>query len=171
MTLELDIGGRLRRVSVDRLAGTDTFRFTIEGRVVDVNAAALDSATWSLVLSDGSQHLVGISGTAASGFIVHGAAGDVVVTLPAARRSRRLEHADASADESAPARIMAPMPGKIVRILATIGQEVRAGQGIVVVEAMKMENELRTPRGGVVKEISIAEGSTVEAGALLVIVG
>jgi biotin carboxyl carrier protein len=62
------------------------------------------------------------------------------------------------------------MPGKVVRILAAVGQHVQAGQGVVVVEAMKMENELRAPRSGVVKEVSVQEGTSVEAGALLAVV-
>jgi biotin carboxyl carrier protein len=61
------------------------------------------------------------------------------------------------------------MPGKIVRILASLGQEVAAGQGLVVLEAMKMENELRAPRAGRVREFGVREGQTVEAGALLVV--
>ena len=62
------------------------------------------------------------------------------------------------------------MPGKIVRILAAVGQAIQAGQGVVVVEAMKMENELRAARSGVVKEVSVQEGASVEAGALLAVV-
>jgi biotin carboxyl carrier protein len=71
---------------------------------------------------------------------------------------------------SGPARLTAPMPGKVVRILVEPGGEVAAGQGLVVMEAMKMENELRSPRGGRVKEILVREGQAVEAGALLALV-
>jgi biotin carboxyl carrier protein len=67
-------------------------------------------------------------------------------------------------------RIMAPMPGKIVRVLVASGEEVAAGQGLVVMEAMKMENELRAPRAGHVKELPAREGQTVETGALLAVV-
>jgi biotin carboxyl carrier protein len=71
---------------------------------------------------------------------------------------------------SGPARITAPMPGKLVRVLVSPGQDVQAGQGLVVVEAMKMENEIRTPRSGRVKDVPAREGQAVEAGALLVVV-
>jgi biotin carboxyl carrier protein len=71
---------------------------------------------------------------------------------------------------SGPARVAAPMPGKLVRLLVELGEEVSSGQGLVVVEAMKMENELRAPRAGRVTEIAVQEGQTVETGALLAVV-
>jgi biotin carboxyl carrier protein len=66
--------------------------------------------------------------------------------------------------------IDAPMPGKIVRVLVAVGDEVTQGQGLVVVEAMKMENELRSPKDGTVVELAAVEGQTVEGGAQLVVV-
>ena len=63
-----------------------------------------------------------------------------------------------------------PMPGRVVRVLVAVGDRVTARQGVVVVEAMKMENELRTPRDGVVKEIAVAPGAAVETGAVLVVI-
>jgi biotin carboxyl carrier protein len=67
-------------------------------------------------------------------------------------------------------RVSAPMPGKLVRVLVAAGQDVAAGDGLVVVEAMKMENELRSPKAGTVKEVPVREGQAVEAGTLLVVV-
>jgi biotin carboxyl carrier protein len=69
------------------------------------------------------------------------------------------------------ATLRAPMPGRVVKILIKVGDPIAAGQAAVVVEAMKMENELRAPRGGVVKELRCAEGATVEAGQDLVVIG
>lgn len=63
--------------------------------------------------------------------------------------------------------IKAPMPGKLIRVLVEVGQEVGAGQGIVIVEAMKMQNELKTPRAGKVSALNAREGETVNAGAVL----
>lgn len=63
--------------------------------------------------------------------------------------------------------ITAPMPGKVVRLLVAPGDEVRAGQGVVVVEAMKMQNEMKTARTGRIVSIPVREGQTVAAGAVL----
>ena len=65
---------------------------------------------------------------------------------------------------------MAPMPGRVVRVLVSIGDRVLAGQPIVVVEAMKMENELRSPKDGVVREVNVQAGGAVEARAVLVVI-
>jgi biotin carboxyl carrier protein len=62
------------------------------------------------------------------------------------------------------------MPGRVVRVLVAKDEEVGAGQGLVVVEAMKMENEIRSPRAGRVQELAVREGQAVEAGALLAVV-
>jgi biotin carboxyl carrier protein len=105
-----------------------------------------------------------------------GRGGEVLVTLDARVRAvtvngRRTGHA-AQVGVQAPGeqRVTAPMPGRVVRVLVAPGDEVTARQGLVVVEAMKMENELRAPRGGRVKEIGVAAGVSVEAGRVLVII-
>ena len=68
------------------------------------------------------------------------------------------------------AAILAPMPGKVVRILVAVGDDVEAGQGIVVVEAMKMQNEMKAPRAGRVSVIQAKENDSVVAGAVLAII-
>jgi pyruvate carboxylase subunit B len=67
-----------------------------------------------------------------------------------------------------PAPILAPMPGLIVRVSVVVGDKVEAGQGIVVMEAMKMENELRATASGTVRSVEVSPGTAVEKGALLV---
>jgi biotin carboxyl carrier protein len=74
----------------------------------------------------------------------------------------------ASSGPSGPAPIIAPMPGLIVRVSVQVGDEVEAGQGLVVMEAMKMENELRATAPGTVKSVEVSAGTAVEKGALLV---
>jgi pyruvate carboxylase subunit B len=74
----------------------------------------------------------------------------------------------ANAPPTGPAPIMAPMPGLIIRINVNPGDHIQAGQGVVVMEAMKMENELRATTAGVVKSIAVAPGTAVEKGALLI---
>lgn len=78
----------------------------------------------------------------------------------------------ASGDSAADgiAEIITAMPGKIVRILVEEGAEVTHGQGVIVVEAMKMQNEMKSPKDGIVKTIKVEEGATVNAGEVLVII-
>jgi biotin carboxyl carrier protein len=66
--------------------------------------------------------------------------------------------------------IKTAMPGKVVRVLAEIGAEVKQGEGVIIVEAMKMQNEMKSPKDGIVKEIRFAEGATVNAGDVLAII-
>jgi len=68
------------------------------------------------------------------------------------------------------ARIVAPMPGKVVRVLVETGQQVEVGQGVVVVEAMKMQNEMKAPKAGVIVSVDAEVGATVNAGDLLAVV-
>jgi biotin carboxyl carrier protein len=74
------------------------------------------------------------------------------------------------ATEAGDGRVLAPMPGRVVKVLVEPGMAVEARQGVVVVEAMKMENELRAPHAGTVREVRVAEGASVEANAVLVVI-
>ena len=74
----------------------------------------------------------------------------------------------AAAGPAGPAPLVAPMPGLIVRVNVQAGDEVSAGQGLVVMEAMKMENELRAPAAGVVKRVACEAGTAVEKGSILI---
>lgn len=85
-------------------------------------------------------------------------------------RKLRMRAATAAFTVEGKQTITAPMPGKIVKIFVKVGDEVAEGQGLVVVEAMKMENELKSPKAGKVTEVITKEGATVENGAPLVVV-
>jgi hypothetical protein len=85
-------------------------------------------------------------------------------------RKLRLRRAGGKFSLDGPQRIDAPMPGKVVRVLVRQGDAVAEGQGLVVVEAMKMENELKSPKAGTVRELHAVEGAAVESGAKLVVV-
>jgi len=93
----------------------------------------------------------------------------VPVALNGRKRSGRKE--DEAHSGSGPQRLLAPMPGKLVRVLVKKGDAVRARQAIAVIEAMKMENELRAGRDGVVVELPVSGGQSVEAGTLIAVVG
>lgn len=69
-----------------------------------------------------------------------------------------------------PSRIVAPMPGKVVAVLRAPGDEVKEGDGVAVIEAMKMQNEMRAPRSGRVKEIRVKPGETIESGAVVAVI-
>ena len=75
-----------------------------------------------------------------------------------------------NADDESPRKLIAPMPGKVIRVLLQEKAQVEAGQGIVVMEAMKMQNEIKSPRKGTIQKILAAEGANVNAGDVLAIV-
>jgi len=83
---------------------------------------------------------------------------------------RQWKRTGAGAEAHGRASILAPMPGKIVRILVQVGDAVMAGQGIVVVEAMKMQNEMKAPRDGSVTAIQVKVNDSVIAGAVLAVI-
>lgn len=84
---------------------------------------------------------------------------------------KRLRSADASAtDGEGTAQIVAQMPGKVVRVLISVGAQVEVGDGVVVVEAMKMQNELKSPKAGVVTTLNARAGETVNAGEVLAVI-
>jgi biotin carboxyl carrier protein len=83
---------------------------------------------------------------------------------------RQWKRSDDAAGGQGRAAILAPMPGKVVRILVAVGDEVEAGRGIIVVEAMKMQNEMKAPRAGRVSAIQVKENDSVVAGAVLAII-
>lgn len=82
------------------------------------------------------------------------------------------KHRRAAADHSQEGRqqLIAPMPGKVARVLLNPGDDVAAGQGVVVVEAMKMQNEIKSPKAGRVIEVRVSEGATVNANQVLAVV-
>jgi len=82
---------------------------------------------------------------------------------------RGLRAREQGAESQGRRKILAPMPGRVIRVLVELDQEVEAGQGLIVVEAMKMQNEMKSPRAGRVVEVKTAPGAAVSAGEVLVI--
>jgi biotin carboxyl carrier protein len=91
---------------------------------------------------------------------------EISITDP--KRLRGTSGAEANTDGIA--EIKTAMPGKLVRVLVEAGAEIKQGEGVLVVEAMKMQNEIKSPKDGIVKEIRFAEGATVNAGDVLAII-
>jgi len=149
------------RVEVRGEGGRYTVRF--EGVTLAVDARPLGGSLMSLIL-DGQSHAAGVE-RRPGGYTVHLREDTLDVELAEAARGAAAPPRKAAG----PLRITAPMPGRLVRVLVEPGQKVRAGQGLVVMEAMKMENELRAPRPGRVAEVHARERQAVETGALLVV--
>ena len=158
MTCDVEVAGRTRRVEV---RGRDWF---LDGRHVQVDAVRAGLG-WSFIVGLESYD-VAVNEVGAGELMVH------VNGRPVAVRSSRYRPGAARADvtRDGPQRVMAPMPGRIVKVLVAVGDVIAAGQGLVVVEAMKMENELRSLRAGTVTEVRAVEGALVDANAVLVVV-
>lgn len=96
--------------------------------------------------------------------------GQITKVDVADERKLRLRAATAGFTVEGKQTVAAPMPGKVVKVFVKVGDEVKEGQGVVVVEAMKMENELKAPKAGKVIEVAAKEGTAVENGAKLVVI-
>ena len=179
MQYEVEIGGRRRQVVVTRAGGG--FAVSVDGRTRRVDAARIDGHTLSLLVAvEGGTEAVPYNGRVTSNEVsvvtdpgsgqltVHAGSTPVAVTLNGRRRWDRKD--DGAGEGSGPQRLAAPMPGKVVRVLVNVGDPVHARQPVVVVEAMKMENELRASRDGTVAEVLVREGMSVDAGALLLVI-
>ncbi|MFL7808456.1 MAG: biotin/lipoyl-containing protein, partial [Anaerolineae bacterium] len=86
-------------------------------------------------------------------------------------RARRLGVQRAAVEEAGEAEVVSSMPGVVVAVLVEAGQEVRTGEGLLILEAMKMENEIRAPRTGVVEAVQVAPGQRVSQDDVLVRIG
>ena len=163
MILDATVDGRTIRVEVR--GGDGRYRLTLDGAPLEVDLAGVSRGLSSLLVG-GASHEVGIE-KRNGGYTVVFPGESLTVELAAAARgaSPPARHA------AGPARVVAPMPGRVVRLLAEAGTDLAAGQGLFVIEAMKMENELKAPRAGRLLEVAVREGQAVEAGALLAVVG
>jgi len=167
MTFEIEIDGRARAVSVERV-GEGRFRVTVDGRAHLVDAARAGEFGLSLLLgAAGASRDVQVAPAGRPGELLAVLDGRTIDVTVNGRRSRR-SGADAGGSAGAEGTVVAPMPGRVVRLLVAPGDEVAARQPVIVVEAMKMENELRSPKAGTVKDVAVPAGASVEAGRVLV---
>ena len=147
----------------------------LDGRQLDLDAVRIghaSGAAWSLLIGRRSYE-VALVERARGELVVHVNGRAVVVTHRGAPRfgARRAQGTDAPyAAPGESARVVAPMPGRITKVLVKRGDAVAARQGLVVVEAMKMENELRSPRAGTVADVRAVEGALVDANAVLIVI-
>jgi biotin carboxyl carrier protein len=170
--IEVVAGGTPHSVVIEPGGGPSLYRVRIDdGEPVLVDAAVLGgrnaATSWSL-----RDVATGVVSTAA---VTLGPSGDgeAVVAghaIPVALANRRRRARAILGAGNGAQRIVAPMPGKVAKVLVVVGATVEARQGLVVIEAMKMENELTASRAGTVTEVAVIEGTSVEAGRLLIIV-
>ena len=166
MKFELRIGGATRIVGIEHAAGA-TPRFHIDGRAVPADVVELGPDVYSILL-DGKSFEVRVR-TVADGLLVRAGGEEFSIRIrdPRAWRGARGRAFAAEGRQQ----VVAPMPGKVVRVLVAAGQTVEAGQGLAVVEAMKMQNEIRAPKNGTVERVFVKEEQAVAAGELLAIIG
>jgi biotin carboxyl carrier protein len=180
--LHITAGDRTRAVDISRSG--DRFLLSLDGRQHEVDVKVINGV-WSMLVGPAKagphdqanvgasfsrptgSYEVAFSQSAEGALTVHIDGVPVEVSINQMRRAGATAASHAAAD--GPQRVTAPMPGKIVKLLVKPGDKVQARQGVVVVEAMKMENELRARAAGTVSEVRVTEGASVEAGAILVI--
>jgi biotin carboxyl carrier protein len=171
MTFEIEVNGRTRSVSIERAGEAGRFRISVDGEVMLVEAQRIGTFGLSLLFPEAAHDSARVSiapGSAPGQLLACLTGRSVAVSINARRTGRGA--ADAGGAAHGEQRIVAPMPGRVVRVLVAPGDAVEARQPVIVVEAMKMENELRSPKAGQVKEVAVATGTSVEAGRILVVI-
>jgi acetyl/propionyl-CoA carboxylase alpha subunit len=170
MKLKAQLSGKEHEVSLSLAA--DTVDVAVDDRRYDLQVHELASGEYLLI--NGSNiykcRVSGHSGSLTAGqsfsVVLRGRTYEVALVDPKRLRSGQ----SAGTHHAGAAEIVSPMPGKIVRVLVLPGDKVEAGAGIIVVEAMKMQNEMKAPKAGVVISINAEQGATVNAGDVLAVV-
>ncbi len=165
MTYDIIVDGKTHHVEVTR--GEKLWLCKVDDQEMEVDAALTARDVLSALVGDKAYEIKRERSLQGELHMVIGSARYAVdVQDPRSLRTRRA----LAGAESGPQKVKAAMPGKIVRIQVSEGDEVKAGQGVIVMEAMKMQNEIKSPKDGRVQKILTAEGSTVNAGDTLAII-
>lgn len=166
MSYVATIGEREVKVTVEDLGGAG-YKVAIDGVEHVVDAHQVAGQLWS-VLYRGASFVVDVTQLPTEEYevLIQGDCHKFALM----NEQRRAMIRAGGKGAAGKAMLTSPMPGKVVKLLVNEGQEVEAGQGVIVVEAMKMENELKSALAGKVKEIFVAEGEVVESGAKLLLV-
>ena len=162
MKFEVLINNARRIVELQRTS--ERWSIALDGHVVDADAIEIAPNIFSILLN-GKSHEVRITPTPTGALTLQTDHQEFTAELldPRAWRGRRHGALEAEGRQQ----IIAPMPGKIVRVLVQAGDKVEAGQGLIVVEAMKMQNEIRSPKSGTVERLLAKEGQSVNVGEVL----
>ena len=163
MTYDVIIDGKSRRLDLDRTK--DGWSCRLDGREIPVDAILARADVLSLRIGDRAFEVKCERVGPETHFWVGSERFAVEVRDPRSLRTR-----GRAPDEQGPKKLTAPMPGRVVRILAAQGAEIEAGAGVVVVEAMKMQNEVKSPKKGMIQRILVSIGAAVNAGDVLAVV-
>jgi biotin carboxyl carrier protein len=167
MKIDVNFDGVRRSVElVPSSDGPSRVIVTIDGRRVEADALKISPGVYSILLAGRSLEVRVES--LAEGLLLHTGGREYHVDIVDPRSWRR--GLGGKVDLTGRQQVSAPMAGKIVRVLIAQGQHVESGQGLLVVEAMKMQNEIRSPKTGTVERLSAREGETVNAGEVLVVI-
>ena len=161
MIYEVTIAEKVYRVELVRTE--QEWKCKLDGRELPLDVVSAQDGMLSLLLQGKSYEVKQETVAAETNVVVGQERFSASVRDPRSFRSRRRS----GASEQGVMKIKAPMPGKVVRILAPAGSQVEMGQSVLVIEAMKMQNELKAPKTGVVKKINVEEGAAVDAGQAL----
>jgi len=161
MIYEVTIGEKTYRVELTR--ASEQWKCRLDGRELPVDIVYGQNGVLSLLLGGKSYEVKQETVGAETNVVVGHERFNASVRDPRSFRSR----SRVGAAEQGVMKIKAPMPGKVVRVLAGVGTQVELGQSVIVIEAMKMQNELKAPKSGMVKKINVAEGAAVDAGQAL----
>lgn len=165
MRFDVDVADRAHTLQVERTPD-GRFQVWVDGGAFAVDVRQTDVGL-SLVFEDGRSLEAAATPQAGGQWLVQLPHVDVEVVVDGQRHGRRGAGGPSGAGAQ---RVNAPMPGRVVRVLVAVGDEVAHRQGLIVIEAMKMENELGAPKAGRVTEIAVVEGTSVEAGRLLIVI-
>lgn len=165
MRFDVEVAERAHTLQIERTPD-GRFQVWVDGDAFAVDVRQTDVGL-SLVFEDGRSLEAAATPRAAGEWLVQLPHVDVEVVVDGQRHGRRGAGGPSGAGTQ---RVNAPMPGRVVRVLVAVGDEVTHRQGLIVVEAMKMENELGAPKAGRVTEIAVVEGVSVEAGRLLIVI-
>ena len=162
MKFEVLINNTRRIVDLERDA--NRWRISLDGDAIDADAIEVAPNIFSILLN-GESHEIRVTPTPSGALTLQTGHRDFTAEVidPRAWRGRRHSTLEAEGRQQ----IVAPMPGKIIRVLVRTGETVQAGQGLLVVEAMKMQNEIRSPKSGTVERLLVKEGQPVNAGEIL----
>ena len=162
MKFEVLIHNTRRVIELEREA--NRWHISLDGDPVDADAAEIAPNIFSVLLNGKSCEICVTPNPSATLMLQTGRNEFTAEVIdPRAWRGRRHGALEAEGRQQ----ILAPMPGKIIRVLVQAGEKVQAGQGLLVVEAMKMQNEIRSPKSGAVERLLVKEGQPVNAGEIL----